>query len=335
GSTPFDLQNKLIPFPLFQPPINPVPQPPDPNKCPAVGGNCWGGLIGWGKVACTDVISSTGVDNNGNGICQTDPGPNNDFPRVPRPGSAGSINSAAPIECTTGTVTGLSIGYDGDLNFDLIGPDVLHLVNYHNFQPGPGGTEPPNGIDVEIPLAFRPIFMNAVKALRPGMTVRVCGRWVADMRMLWNELHPVTSLSLLAPLTITANNATQVYGDATPAFTVSYNGFVNGDTPAVLGGTLSCTTTATPASPVGNYPITCSGQTSSTYAITYMPGTLSVTQAPLAIVANNATRPYGSANPPFTVTANGLLNGDTLASIGVSPSCSTSATTASPAGAYP
>jgi hypothetical protein len=27
--------------------------------------------------------------------------------------------------------------------------------------------------------------------------VAVCGRWVADMNMLWNELHPLTSISIL------------------------------------------------------------------------------------------------------------------------------------------
>src|SRR5262249_53403105 len=155
----------------------------------------------------------------------------------------------------------------------------------------------------------------------PGMTVHVCGRWVADMHMLWNELHPVTTLSILAPLTVTADNATQVYGEATPAFSVSYSGFLNGDTPAVLGGALACTTTATSTSPAGTYPITCSGQTSSTYGITYVPGTLTIMQAPLTIAANNATRQYGSANPAFTFVASGLVNGDTLPFIGVSPAC--------------
>ena len=33
--------------------------------------------------------------------------------------------------------------------------------------------------------------------LRPGMEVNVCGRWVADMHMLWNELHPLTSIRVL------------------------------------------------------------------------------------------------------------------------------------------
>src|SRR3954451_11110106 len=116
------------------------------------------------------------------------------------------------------------------------------------------------------------------------------------MHMLWNEIHPVSSLAILAPLTVTSQNATRMYGAPDPAFPVSYNGFTDGDTEASLGGALVCTTTATSVSPVASYPIACSGQTSSKYAITYLPATLTVTQAPLAISANNATRPYGAAD---------------------------------------
>src|SRR5204863_344461 len=65
-----------------------------------------------------------------------------------------------------------------------------------------------------------------------------------------------------ASLTGTAEDKTRSYGAGNPALTVSYAGFVNGDTSASLGGTLSVTTAATAASPVGTYPITASGQTS-------------------------------------------------------------------------
>ena len=42
-----------------------------------------------------------------------------------------------------------------------------------------------------------------------------------------------------APLTITANGVSRVYGASDPAFGVSYSGFVNGQTSSVLGGTLT------------------------------------------------------------------------------------------------
>ena len=65
-----------------------------------------------------------------------------------------------------------------------------------------------------------------------------------------------------APLTITANGVSRVYGASDPALGVTYSGFVNGETSSVLGGTLSvvdsdaATTTA-----VGSYTgvITASG----------------------------------------------------------------------------
>jgi hypothetical protein len=79
-----------------------------------------------------------------------------------------------------------------------------------------------------------------------------------------------------APLAITANNATRLTGQPNPALSVSYSGFVNGDTSGSLRGTLSCQTTATQASPAGTYGINCSGLTSNNYAITYLPGQLTI-----------------------------------------------------------
>ncbi len=80
-----------------------------------------------------------------------------------------------------------------------------------------------------------------------------------------------------ARLVITANNVSRVIDTPNPAFTVTYSGFQNGDGPGSLSGTLSCTTTANQFSPVGNYPITCSGLSSPNYTIVYEPGTLTIT----------------------------------------------------------
>ena len=113
---------------------------------------------------------------------------------------------------------------------------------------------------------------------------------------------------------MTVNNVSKTYGQNNPAFSVSYNGFVNGDTPSSLGGSLIYTTTATSASPVGAYSVTPSGLTSSKYTITFVNGTLTVTPAPLTVTANNATRYYGAAEPTLTYTVSGTLyNGDTTA----------------------
>ena len=62
-----------------------------------------------------------------------------------------------------------------------------------------------------------------------------------------------------AALTVTAANETKAYGAANPTLTVSYSGFVNGDTAASLTTPATASTTATAASAVGTYPITASG----------------------------------------------------------------------------
>jgi uncharacterized repeat protein (TIGR01451 family) len=85
------------------------------------------------------------------------------------------------------------------------------------------------------------------------------------------------------PLTITANNATVTLNTTTPGFTASYSGFVNGETPAVLSGTLSCSSSL---GTVGNHPITCSGQSSNNYNLTFVGGTATVDYAPVGSCTN-------------------------------------------------
>ena len=79
-----------------------------------------------------------------------------------------------------------------------------------------------------------------------------------------------------APLTIRANDGRRELGQPNPSFDVTYTGFVAGETPVVLGGTLGFTTAASAASPVGSYAVTPFGLTSSNYAIAYVSGTLTV-----------------------------------------------------------
>ena len=139
----------------------------------------------------------------------------------------------------------------------------------------------------------------------------------------------LTITAASAPLVVTVNNASRPYGAANPAFTSSISGALNGDT-----FTITYSTPATIASPVGTYPInaTVSGPAAANYNITVVPGTLTITtaSAPLVVTVNSATRPYNTANPTFTGTVSGLLNGDT-----VTVTYSTPATIASPVGTYP
>jgi MBG domain (YGX type) len=115
-----------------------------------------------------------------------------------------------------------------------------------------------------------------------------------------------------APLTITANNVTRIYGQPNSAFTVSYGGFVNGDTAGSLGGTLSFSTPATASSPVGTYSITPSGLTSTNYAITFVNGSLTVIPAPLSATGVNF---QATAGAPFSGTVATFQNADPFGSV--------------------
>jgi hypothetical protein len=116
-----------------------------------------------------------------------------------------------------------------------------------------------------------------------------------------------------APLAITADDKTKTYGTAEPAFSVTYSGFVNGETSAVLSGTLSLSRAT--GENVGGYLITPSGLTSANYAISFNTGTLTITKAPLSVTADDKTKTYGTADPAFSVTYSGFVNGDTPASL--------------------
>jgi hypothetical protein len=140
-----------------------------------------------------------------------------------------------------------------------------------------------------------------------------------------------------ASLTITANNLSKVYGAALPALTASYSGFVNSDTSASLTTQPTLSTTAMAASHVSGspYSISASGAVDSDYTISYVAGTLSVTPAVLTITANNASRIYGVANPTFTASYSGFVNGDTSASLATQPTLTTTAVASSPVAGYP
>jgi streptogramin lyase len=104
-----------------------------------------------------------------------------------------------------------------------------------------------------------------------------------------------------APLTITAQNASGTAGEPLPAFSVSYQGFVDGQGPDVLGGSLSLSTSASSSSPAGTYAIVPGGLVSSNYAITYANGTLILAPGAALVVAPVTTAQ--AAPPAVEVTA--------------------------------
>ena len=133
-----------------------------------------------------------------------------------------------------------------------------------------------------------------------------------------------------ATLVATAQDQTRMYGDANPALSISYSGFVNGDDATVIDVPPTAATAANASSPVGTYAITLSGGSDNNYDLTLVNGALTVTKQPLTVTANNATRIFGVANPTFTGTIEGLKNGDPITA-----NYSSTALISSPAGTYP
>jgi trimeric autotransporter adhesin len=62
---------------------------------------------------------------------------------------------------------------------------------------------------------------------------------------------------------------------------------------------------------------------------------LVVSPAPLTVTANAASRAYGAANPAFTASYSGFVNGDTASVVRGAPSFATTATLSSVVGTYP
>jgi trimeric autotransporter adhesin len=142
-----------------------------------------------------------------------------------------------------------------------------------------------------------------------------------------------------APLTVTANNAIKTYGDANPVLGTTVSGFVNGETLATSGvsGTGAASTSANATTGAGSATITAAAGTltASNYDFpNLVSGTLTINKAPLTVTANNAFKTYGDANPVLGTTVSGFVNGETLATSGVSGTgaASTSANATTSAG---
>lgn len=111
-----------------------------------------------------------------------------------------------------------------------------------------------------------------------------------------------------ADLTITADNKIKFEGQANPALTATYTGFVLGETPSALLTQATLSTTAVLASPPGTYPITASGATSDNYNISFVDGILTVQpkQNQTITFPAFATKTYGNAD--FAIGASSTNN---------------------------
>ena len=136
-----------------------------------------------------------------------------------------------------------------------------------------------------------------------------------------------------ATLTVSGTNSTTTYtGSAQTNSGASISGRQGADSFTITGygsgtnaGTYSDSLVATAA-----------GSTlASNYNITYNNGSLTIGKASLTVTADNKTKVYGDANPSFTATITGYVNGEGSTAITGTPALSTTATQYSNVTSYP
>ncbi len=135
-----------------------------------------------------------------------------------------------------------------------------------------------------------------------------------------------------ATLTITASSPTMTYGGSVPTITPGYTGFVNGDSSSSLTTKPTCSTTATSSSPVSGSPYasSCSGAADPNY-IVQLRGRLGHGEQGAADHHRlDGSMTYGGSVPTITPGYSGFVNGDSVSSLSTQPTCSTTATSASP-----
>ena len=196
--------------------------------------------------------------------------------------------------------------------------------------------------------AVNPVFSSGVKGLIGTDTVTVTGMTTATKTSPIGK-YPITAtisgpdavdyvatvipgvLDVL-PATLTVMPSPGVrsttYGHAIPTFTgFTLTGLLNGDTASVVTGAPILSTTATPASPFGTYPLNIAqGTLSATnYNFKMAPGKLNVVKALLTATPGSFTIKVGDPLPAFTYTLSGFFNGDTAAVVNGTPVLGTTA----------
>ncbi len=162
--------------------------------------------------------------------------------------------------------------------------------------------------------------------------------------------YPITA----AIGTLSAANYTFSFVNGTLTITQGTPPTITWPTPAAItyGTALSATQLDASSTVAGSFAYTPASGTvltagSQTLSVTFTPTdttdystvtktvSLTVNKATLTVKANNASRAYDTANPTFTDTITGFVNGDTQSVVSGAPSLTTTATLTSTAGTYP
>lgn len=153
-------------------------------------------------------------------------------------------------------------------------------------------------------------------------TYRVKATFTPTDTAAYNSSFDVANFEITkASLTITALSQTKTYDNVaySGGNDVTYSGFVNGETSAVLGGSLSYGGSSQGATDAGTYDIAASGLTSGNYAISYVDGTLTINKAVLTGEATTQAALNVAKNGTLAWTvkidANSIVGGETVADL--------------------
>ena len=133
-----------------------------------------------------------------------------------------------------------------------------------------------------------------------------------------------------ASLTVTASSPSMTYATTPPTITPSYTGFENNDSASSLATSPICSITATGPFTVASLPYatSCAGASDPNYTISYSPGSMTVTPAPIAVSVSGNQANQGppnfagavSAPPGVTVDTSGLTCGQVSPSTAITGS---------------
>jgi hypothetical protein len=127
-------------------------------------------------------------------------------------------------------------------------------------------------------------------------------------------------------LNVTAQGQTITYGTVVPATTIAYSGFATGEDATFLTTAPSAASVLSGIQNAGSYAnnFTASGGVSANYDFVYNTGTLTVNAAPVTISANNVNQVYGAGNALNGYSITGLLFGDTITNVTLTPNATLS-----------
>jgi len=151
---------------------------------------------------------------------------------------------------------------------NVTGYDVTYTGTAHSATATATGV---NGINLASDLTIYSIHTNAGTYIDSWSFTDPSGYYAPASGTMTDTIVP-------AALTVSANNETMVRGNPVPALTVSYNGFVDGQTVSNLTVQPTATTTATSESLPGQYAIAVAGAVDPNYIIGYVPAIMTVTK---------------------------------------------------------